>query len=119
MQESTGAGIGFCVAGVLFLVFALCGKKYQKFIIRFSQRKIDPAILNSDREYFFDENGVKVQSVVEESMNSWDKFQSWGTCKNYIYLKRKDKKMMLVDQDKLSADELSELKRLLQNRVQP
>lgn len=66
-------------------------------------------------EYIFDEDGIQILSEMGDGKNHWNAFKEYGTMGQYIYAKRKDNKMILVDQNDLSTDELEELKQLLSN----
>ena len=47
----------------------------------------------------------------------WTAFKEYGTMGQYIYAKRKDNKIVLVDKNDLSKDEIEELTQLLTNNI--
>lgn len=68
-------------------------------------------------EYHFDAEGIETISQMGYSKNYWTAFKEYGTMGQYIYVKRKDNKMVLIDKNDLSTGELEELTQLLLNNV--
>lgn len=69
------------------------------------------------REYEFSENGVAIRSEIGRSENKWSAFKLWGTYEDYIYLRRVDDGMILVDKGNLSGDDVDELVALLNANI--
>ena len=69
------------------------------------------------RQYVFDEEGI--QLTIDQSSNNyaWNTFVGWGCYKNYIYIKRKDQSIILVNKEELSSSDLTALKILLKNHL--
>ena len=61
--------------------------------------------------------GIETISQMGYSKNYWTAFKEYGTMGQYIYVKRKDNKMVLIDKNDLSTGELEELTQLLLNNV--
>ena len=64
-------------------------------------------------EYHFVTDGIEIISQLGYSKNYWTAFKEYGTMGQYIYVKRKDNKLILIDKNDLSAGELEELTQLL------
>ena len=54
-------------------------------------------------EYHFDAEGIETISQMGYSKNYWTAFKEYGTMGQYIYVKRKDNKMVLIDKNDLST----------------
>ncbi len=65
------------------------------------------------RRYAFEEDGVTVASEISCGKNYWNSFRYWGTIDHYLYLLLLSNTCILVDQNKLSEEELLELKNLV------
>ena len=68
-------------------------------------------------EYHFDTDGIEIISQLGYSKNYWTAFKEYGTMGQYIYVKRKDNKLVLVDKNDLSKDETEELLQLLSENI--
>lgn len=108
-------GLSFLVIGVLILLFALKTKSFQKFALKKSEILLDKSFRTGIVEYIFDDEGIEIVSQIGYGKNYWTAFKEYGTMGQYIYVKRKDNKLILVDKNDLSNDEIEELMQLLSN----
>lgn len=107
------SGVSFLIIGVLILLFALKTKSFQKFALKKSEILLDKSFRTGIVEYTFDTDGIEIVSQIGYGKNYWTAFKEYGTMGQYIYVKRKDNKLILVDKNDLSKDEMEELMRLL------
>jgi hypothetical protein len=103
----------------VFTIFmATIGVKLeQKMILKMLQNKMDEKMKLGVREYEFNEKGVIIDSKIGHSENEWSVFKLWGTYKDYIYLKKFNDSIVLVNKNGLSDDNLNELITLLSTNV--
>ena len=110
--------VGVALLGLsgVFLYY-LCGgfKKQQRANITKEMDRWDRSLKEGTRHFTFDKEGIKSVSELGKTEYLWNAFQYWGTFYEYIYLMKVDNQVILIDQDKLSENELEELKRLLEN----
>ena len=123
----------YMVIGIVCLLLAFNAKSFQKFVLKkaellldksfqkFVLKKAELLLAKSFRtgivEYHFDAEGIETISQMGYSKNYWTAFKEYGTMGQYIYVKRKDNKMVLIDKNDLSTGELEELTQLLLNNV--
>ena len=91
----------YMVLGIVCLLLAFNAKSFRTGMV----------------EYHFDAEGIETISQMGYSKNYWTAFKEYGTMGQYIYVKRKDNKMVLIDKNDLSTGELEELTQLLLNNV--
>lgn len=101
--------------GFFMLILSLKTKAFQRYALKNTEKLLDSSFRTGIIEYIFDEDGIQILSEMGDGKNHWNAFKEYGTMGQYIYAKRKDNKMILVDQNDLSTDELKELKQLLSN----
>lgn len=89
----------------------------QKWILKKVQNRANARMKSGVREYEFSENGVAIRSEIGRSENKWSAFKLWGTYEDYIYLRRVDDGMILVDKGNLSGDDVDELVALLNANI--
>ena len=107
-----------CVLCVFTIFMATIGVKLeQKIILKMLQNKMDEKMKSGVREYEFNEKGVIIDSKIGHSENEWSVFKLWGTYKDYIYLKKFNDSIVLVNKNSLSDDNLNELITLLSTNV--
>ena len=70
--------------------------------------------MSSERKYLFSKDGVEIVSEIGVTHNYWSSFVSKGEIENYIYLIRKDNKVILINQNVLSENELMMLRSFIQ-----
>lgn len=95
------------------LILSLKAKDFQRYALKSTEKLLDNSFRTGIVEYVFDVDGIQTISKMGNAKNYWNAFKEYGTMGQYIYAKRKDNKMILVDQNDLSAEELEELKQLL------
>ena len=106
-------GAIYIVIGILCLLLAFNAKSFQKFALKRSEILLDKAFRTGIFEYIFVTEGIEIVSQTGYGKNYWTAFKEYGTMGQYIYVKRKDNKLILVDKNDLSKDELDELMQLL------
>ena len=62
--------------------------------------------MTSERKYVFSKEGVDIVTEIGVTHNYWNSFVSKGEIENHIYLIRKDNRVILVDKNVLSENEL-------------
>ena len=106
------AWIGF-VLSIGFAAFGLSVEKFQKTFIKASINKEEQK-MSSERKYLFSKDGVEIVSEIGITHNYWSSFVSKGEIENYIYLIRKDNKVLLINKSVLSENELMMLGSFIQ-----
>ena len=103
----------YMVIGIISLFLAFNAKSFQKFALKKAELLLDKSFRTGIVEYHFDTDGIEIISQLGYSKNYWTAFKEYGTMGQYIYVKRKDNKLVLIDKNDLSAGELEELTQLL------
>lgn len=103
--------------GILFLLFAIKAKAYQRYMLKRSQRKAAETLRGSKAEYSVGPEGVEINSLLGHSESEWSAFKEYGTLGQYIFMIRKDDTMILADRNTLSDDEITELTQLLSEHI--
>ena len=111
------SGLSFLVIGALIILLAWKTKSFQKFALKKSEILLDKSFRTGIVEYTFDTEGIEVVSQTGYGKNYWSSFKKYGTMGQYIYVKRKDNKLVLVDKNDLSKDETEELMQLLSENI--
>ena len=62
-------------------------------------------------------NGVTIDSETGHTKSNWNAFKLWGIYKNYIYVRRIDDGMILINKNDLSNSAADELEALLNTNV--
>ena len=107
-----------CILCVFTIFMATIGVKLeQKMILKMLQNKMDEKMKSGVREYEFNEKGVIIDSKIGRSENEWSVFKLWGTYEDYIYLKKFNDSIVLVNKNGLSDDNLNELITILSTNV--
>lgn len=106
------AWIGF-VLSIGFAAFGLSVEKFKKTFIKASINKKEQK-MSSERKYLFSKDGVEIVSEIGITHNYWSSFVSKGEIENYIYLIRKDNKVLLINKSVLSENELMMLESFIQ-----
>ena len=60
---------------------------------------------------------MTVDSQVGHGVSYWPSFTEWGTMGDYLYLRRGDNKLVLVDGGELAPGELEEVRALVERHV--
>lgn len=107
----------YIVLGIVCLLIAFNAKSFQKFVLKKVELLLDKSFRTGILEYHFDAEGIEIISQTGYGKNYWTAFKEYGTMGQYIYVKRKDNKMVLIDKNDLSAEELEELTQLLSDHV--
>lgn len=115
--EKKASGIVYLIMGVVALAFGLRTKAFQRFILKRSEKLLDKAFRSGVVEYGFDDEGVHIRSHLGNSLCYWDSFVEQGTMGQYLYMKRGDNKLILVDKNDLTASEFAELIELLKRHM--
>ena len=102
---------------LLSIGFAVLGLSIEKFQRAFMKAAInkEEQHMNGKREYLFSKEGVEITTELGTTHNHWSAFVRRGEIENYIYLLRKDRKVILVDQDELSDDDLIKFQNMIQD----
>lgn len=106
------AWIGF-VLSIGFAAFGLSVEELKKTFIKASINKKEQK-MSSERKYLFSKDGVEIVSEIGITHNYWSSFVSKGEIENYIYLIRKDNKVLLINKSVLSENELMMLGSFIQ-----
>ena len=107
----------YMVIGIVCLLLAFNAKSFQKFVLKKAELLLDKSFRTGIVEYHFDAEGIETISQMGYSKNYWTAFKEYGTMEQYIYVKRRDNKIILIDKNDLSTGELEELTQLLLNNV--
>ena len=110
-------GYVYMVIGIVSLLLAFNAKSFQKFVLKKAELLLDKSFRTGIVEYHFDAEGIEIISQIGYSKNYWTAFKEYGTMEQYIYVKRRDNKIILIDKNDLSTGELEELTQLLLNNV--
>ncbi len=114
IAESVLMGLSMFILCIFFIVFSFSGaEKLQKSVISGMMKKIDQEKYLGETEYIFDHDGIQINSEKGSGINYWKAFKCYGMIKNYIYIKRFDNQIALVDKEKLTPEKLCELEELL------
>lgn len=102
----------FIVIASFAIFMAVTGLKsmFEKAMWKFDSTKVE-------RTYTIGENGVSVDSELGSGSYTWDKFIVWGNIRNFIYLLVSTRQVILVDRNKLTEEELEEVKGHLSRNV--
>lgn len=99
--------IGFAALGLSVEKFQ---KVFMKTIINIEKQKI-----NSEQKYVFSKEGVDIVTEIGFTHNYWNSFVSKGEIENHIYLIRKDNKVILINKNVLSENEVLLLRSFIQD----
>lgn len=119
VKDSYVTGILLLFIGMLMFILGLKAKTFQRYTLKKAEKLLDDAFRTGTVEYVFDEEGVEIVSQMGYTKNPWNAFKGFGTMGQYVFVKRKDNKMILVDKNDLSEAETKELKRLLSQNLHP
>lgn len=102
---------------LLSIGFAALGLNVEKIQESFMKAVInkEEQNMNSERKYLFSKEGVEIVSEIGVTHNYWSSFVSKGEIENYIYLIRKDNKVVLINKTVLSENELMMLRNFIQD----
>ena len=95
----------FLVLSIGFAILGLSVEKLQKTFMKAVINKAEQKT-NGERKYVFSKEGVDIVTEIGVIHNYWNAFVSKGEIENHIYLIRKDNKVILVDKNILSENEL-------------
>lgn len=114
ITESVLMGLFMFILCIFFIVFSFSGaEKLQKSIISRMIKKVGQEQDPGETEYIFGHDGIQINSEKGSGINYWKAFKCYGIIKNYIYIKRFDNQIALVDKEKLTPEKLCELEELL------
>lgn len=119
MRGPSGPRIALLLLGAAALGFGVRARAWQRFVMRRAERLLDESLRSGVASYSFDDDGVTIDSRLGHSLCFWPSFREWGTKGPYLYLRRADNRLVLVERGALSQDELAELLRLLEAHVGP
>ena len=97
-----------------FAALGLNVEKIQKAFMKAVINK-EEQNMNSERKYLFSKEGVEIVSEIGVTHNYWSSFVSKGEIENYIFLIRKDNKVILINKTVLSENELMMLRNFIQD----
>lgn len=104
----------FLLLSIGFAALGLSVEKLQKVFMRAVINK-EKQKMNSERKYVFSKEGVDIDTEIGVTHNDWSSFVSKGEIENYIYLIRKDNKVILINKNVLSENELMMLSSFIQD----
>ena len=104
----------FLLLSIGFAALGLSVEKLQKVFMRAIINK-EKQKMNSERKYVFSKEGVDIDTEIGVTHNDWSSFVSKGEIENYIYLIRKDNKVILINKNVLSENELMMLSSFIQD----
>ena len=104
----------FLLLSIGFAALGLSVEKLQKVFMRAIINK-EKQKMNSERKYVFSKEGVDIVTEMGVTHNDWSSFVSKGEIENYIYLIRKDNKVILINKNVLSESELIMLRSFIQD----
>lgn len=104
----------FLLLSIGFAALGLSVEKLQKVFMRAIINK-EKQKMNSERKYVFSKEGVDIDTEIGVTRNDWSSFVSKGEIENYIYLIRKDNKVILINKNVLSESELIMLRSFIQD----
>ena len=110
-------GVAYLVLGAAAIVLGARARAFQRFVLRRAETLVDDAFRSGEVRYSFDEDGVTVDSQVGHGVSYWPSFKGWGTMGDYLYLRRGDNKLVLVDCRELAPEELEEVRALVERHV--
>ena len=110
--DMTACMVIFVVIASFAFFMSVTGLKsmFEKAMWKFDSTKVE-------RTYTIGETGVSVDSELGTGNYTWDMFLAWGNIRNYIYLLVSSRQVILVDRDRLSDDELEEIRSHLSKHV--
>lgn len=97
-------------ATIFFVWYAAIGYKWvygRSF--KKMQRSMDERFVSNKRHYELDSQGITSTSQVGKAQNNWDAFEVWGIYHSYVYIRRFDGGIVLLDQRLLVDSEREEL----------
>lgn len=68
--------------------------------------------------YTFQEDGVVIRSDKGSAFNAWSNFKNCGIYKEYIYVRRIDGSLILIDQNQASQEDIATIISLLSTNVE-
>lgn len=105
--------IGVAAAAVgLFAVVPVNRARLRKQVF-----KAGPGV-SGDRTYRIDETGIDIESSMGQGHNLWDAMEYWGEYTHYLWIRRYDRNIIMLDKDRLEEAELDELYRLLEKNCE-
>lgn len=104
----------FLLLSIGFAALGLSVEKLQKVFMRAIINK-EKQKMNSERKYVFSKEGVDIDTEIGVTHNDWSSFVSKGEIENYIYLIHKDNKVILINKNVLSENELMMLSSFIQD----
>lgn len=119
MRGPSGPRIALLFLGAVALGFGVRARAWQRFVMRHAERLLDESLRSGVTSYSFDDDGVTIDSQLGHSLCFWPSFREWGAKGPYLYLRRADNRLVLVERGALSQGELAELIRLLETHVGP
>lgn len=114
MARGEGPSVVLTVFAVLLLGVVAWGvEPLCRFRLRGAAGRIDDEVRSARREYVLSDEGVSVESKYGSGEWIWDAFEEWGMCGRYLYLRRVDHEVIVINTDALSSDARTELGRLM------
>lgn len=104
----------FLLLSIGFAALGLSVEKLQKVFMRAIINK-EKQKMNSERKYVFSKEGMDIDTEIGVTHNDWSSFVNKGEIENYIYLIRKDNKVILINKNVLSENELMMLSSFIQD----
>lgn len=102
-KASYTSGIILLLLGIFIAILGYTAKDFQRYVLKKSEKLLDKSFRSGIVEYTFDTKGITISSNIGESINYWNAFKEYGTFGEYIYVKRKDNKMILIDKNDLTV----------------
>ncbi len=97
-------------ATIFFVWYAVIGYKwaYSRSFKKI-QRSMNERLVSNKHHYELDSQGITSTSNVGKTQNNWEAFEVWGIYHSYVYIRRFDGGIVLIDQRLLVDSEREEL----------
>lgn len=109
--------VTYIACATIFLLFAIFQKRLRAHAILKSLLRNNKDMQTARGTWTFADEGIKVDSTLGQGQTYWSAIEKYGDYGKYLYIKRKDNSMFLIERDRLSQAELAELRGLLAAHV--
>lgn len=113
-QVITCVEIGFAIFFMMYSHFGT--RNFRKRLAKKLLEKSEKENTGS-KEYFFDEDEIRILSEISESQYKWDAIKKVEVFRHYIFIQLIDRRYIIVDINKLSAQESHELVNLFTKKI--
>ena len=104
--------------GCAFVLAAFLVPYFYRWRLKKHYKKSDPRLTSGTRQHRVDESGIESTNFSGTGCVAWDAMESYGEYENYIWVTLLGGGgMLLFDKTVLSAEDVSELRRLLSTHI--